>query len=224
MKTHSEEENKSILNEQIEQFTKDIAHDAMLYFANRALSEEEEHIIEINIRKKLDFFLKHGHYNMERKMAKQTTMTGEDKSPDQCEQEGGDNDIEKCKKENDGYVYGEAFCLMKYKCQKCETIETLWNSRDGVTPFVIDCIRCNDKMRHIDWEGDKKAINHTPYRNQRVFVGFPMELAKLYARKWADLNWNDKDCPMSETYKTKEQAVKELIKERSSEEPYIILW
>ena len=37
------------------------------------------------------------------------------------------------------YKHAEAYCLMKYKCEKCGKTEILWNSRDGVTPFMIKC-------------------------------------------------------------------------------------
>lgn len=38
--------------------------------------------------------------------------------------------------------HGEAFALMKYQNKVTGRIEWLWNSRDGVTPFVIDDPLC----------------------------------------------------------------------------------
>lgn len=44
------------------------------------------------------------------------------------------------------YKHAEAYCLMKYKCEKCGKTEILWNSRDGVTPFMIKCEKCDGHM------------------------------------------------------------------------------
>ena len=43
------------------------------------------------------------------------------------------------KESNEEYKHAEAFCLMKYRCEKCGQAEVVWNSRDGVTPFIINC-------------------------------------------------------------------------------------
>ena len=49
------------------------------------------------------------------------------------------------------YNHKEAFCLMQYQCEKCGGLEYLWNSRDGVTPFMLGCIKCDGMMQHINW-------------------------------------------------------------------------
>ena len=57
------------------------------------------------------------------------------------------------------YNHAEAYCLMKYKCEKCGTVETIWNSRDGVTPFIINCEKCNGHMQHIvSWDDKSELI------------------------------------------------------------------
>ena len=35
------------------------------------------------------------------------------------------------------YQHKEAYCIMFYKCDKCHAVERFWNSRDGVTPFIV---------------------------------------------------------------------------------------
>ena len=57
------------------------------------------------------------------------------------------------------YKHAEAYCLMKYKCEKCRKTEILWNSRDGVTPFMINCEKCDGHMQHTDWNEDKRIIS-----------------------------------------------------------------
>lgn len=42
------------------------------------------------------------------------------------------------------YKHAEAYCLMTYACTniKCNHLEKIWNSRDGVTPFGCQCPSC----------------------------------------------------------------------------------
>lgn len=76
-----------------------------------------------------------------------------------------------------GHRHGEAFCLMKYKCENanCGREEWLWNSRDGVTPFCITCPACldarrqNPVMQHVDWHRDRFVQNHQPKKGDRYF-------------------------------------------------------
>jgi len=58
-------------------------------------------------------------------------------------------------KESTKYKHNEAFCIMKYQCEKCGDIEYFWNSRDGVTPFMVSC-NCEEKglKQHIEWNKD----------------------------------------------------------------------
>ena len=37
------------------------------------------------------------------------------------------------------YFHTEAFRLMRYRCERCGFVEVIWNSRNGATPFTIDC-------------------------------------------------------------------------------------
>lgn len=49
----------------------------------------------------------------------------------------------------------EAYCHMHYQCEAGH-VTSIWNSRDGVTPFVLICPRegCNQETRHVDWQED----------------------------------------------------------------------
>lgn len=62
------------------------------------------------------------------------------------------------------FQHAEAFCVMTYQCEKCKRRELLWNSRDGVTPFLISCGKwegahgnCDGSMAHADWQNDIRA-------------------------------------------------------------------
>ena len=53
-------------------------------------------------------------------------------------------------------IHKEAFCLMKYACKTCHHSETIWNSRDGVTPFGCQCPSCGESMFHAEFYNDKQ--------------------------------------------------------------------
>lgn len=82
------------------------------------------------------------------------------------------------------YVHAEAFKLMAYACQ-CGHRETIWNSRDGVTPFGLGCPSCGDlTLRHADWHLDEYAPNHAPFKGQRFWRdGTPDEAEDIMRRR-----------------------------------------
>lgn len=85
--------------------------------------------------------------------------------------------------------HAEAFKLMNYRCEDCGRHEVLWNSRDGVTPFYIDCPGCGDgvSMRHVDWHLDRYAPLFIPSKGQRYFADMTRERAREHANRNADM-------------------------------------
>lgn len=116
------------------------------------------------------------------------------------------------------YKHVEAFCLMKYQCEKCGKTEIVWNSRDGVTPFTINCEKCEGHMRHIDWHMDKRCENYIPKSGQRVFIDMPIDyykvMCRVVAKRIKDGVEGNTD-PLSKIYNG-------LIKEYNKSEPYMI--
>lgn len=67
------------------------------------------------------------------------------------------------------HTHGEAFKLMTYACA-CGHRETIWNSRDGVTPFGMECQSCGGMdVRHVDWKRDVYAPHHKLHKGQRFW-------------------------------------------------------
>lgn len=79
--------------------------------------------------------------------------------------------------------HAEAFCLMTYKCDSCKEEEELWNSRDGVTPFIIGCRQCGGESSHINFRADKFLPKYTPFIGQRIFVDMTEETKLEIAEK-----------------------------------------
>ena len=80
--------------------------------------------------------------------------------------------------------HGEAYKLMGYRCA-CGHQETIWNSRDGVTPFSLGCPSCGQMtLQHINWRRDIFAPNHKLHRGQRYFRdGTSDEAEKIMCRR-----------------------------------------
>jgi hypothetical protein len=116
------------------------------------------------------------------------------------------------------YKHAEAYCLMKYKCEKCRKTEILWNSRDGVTPFMINCEKCDGHMQHTDWNEDKRIINYIPKIGQRVFIDMPFDYYKIYCRVRAKMIKEN----VEGNTDTLQKIYNNLITEYNKKEPYII--
>ena len=81
------------------------------------------------------------------------------------------------------YNHAEAFCLMLYTCETCGFMEVLWNSRDGVTPFIIGCRYCRGEALHKEMNLDRCIPEYNPFRGQRIFVDITKEKAEEIADK-----------------------------------------
>lgn len=109
-------------------------------------------------------------------------------------------------------LHKEAFCLMKYATDDGSEVEWLWNSRDGVTPFIIRS-RTGKEMHHVDFHLDRPVPHYQPLDSERIFVDLTPERAELFARRRIERYWNDMPFPMSQAFETQEQALDVLVKE-----------
>ena len=89
------------------------------------------------------------------------------------------------------YNHKEAFYLMDYQCVKCGTSEILWNSRDGVTPFGIKCLKCNKDMLHTNWERDSCNPDFKAPLGSRIFIDLTPEKHREYITKRAKTFWDN---------------------------------
>lgn len=78
------------------------------------------------------------------------------------------------------YNHSEAFCLMKYRSDDGTEEEIIWNSRDGVTPFVIS-LRSGKPATHVDWKNDRCVPDYEPKTGERIFVDLTYERALEHA-------------------------------------------
>src|SRR5687767_14751114 len=93
------------------------------------------------------------------------------------------------------YNHKEAYCLMRYRCL-CGHCETIWNSRDGVTPYSMDCPSCGSQLglKHVNFRDDLRRLGHKPHPGQRVFVDMTEEDVERWIRR-AVKEYPPKDWP-----------------------------
>lgn len=117
----------------------------------------------------------------------------------------------------------EAYKLMTYQCEKCGVEEIIWNSRDGVTPFMVRCnnLDCDGSMKHINWQADEFAPDYLPLKGQRVFITLPKELRVPVARRRvAGFDGTDYELQGRE----REAMVHDIEREIQPDEPMLITW
>lgn len=108
---------------------------------------------------------------------------------------------------------------MWYECEDCGHSERLWNSRDGVTPFIVSCQKCGGAAQHVAWHLDERRRNHQPKPGERMFVDLTPERARQSAATYVERFWDgDPDNgvpPMREAFpgKTKEEAAEHFATE-----------
>jgi hypothetical protein len=96
------------------------------------------------------------------------------------------------------HVHGEAFKLMTYASGDRQTIEFIWNSRDGVTPFVVTARDGVTQLTHVDWHGDKYQPYRIPEVGERIFVDLTAARAVAAGRRNAERFWNDPAYPAAQ--------------------------
>jgi hypothetical protein len=106
----------------------------------------------------------------------------------------------------------EAFNLMKYATKDGTEVEWIWNSRDGVTPFVVHS-RSGAEMSHVQWQFDVRIPNYQPLPGERIFVDMTDGYADLLARQRVDEWWDHPDYPMRDAFPDKTTAVATLAKD-----------
>jgi hypothetical protein len=87
-----------------------------------------------------------------------------------------------------GHNHVEAFCLMTYR-NEARDEEIIWNSRDGVTPFVVS-LRDGSEAEHAEWNKDEYAPAHVPGVGDRIFVTATQAIIRRGKAALVDRFWN----------------------------------
>ena len=133
----------------------------------------------------------------------------------------------KCDEEEDRkeYRHKEAFTVMQYQCDTCGKVEKLWNSRDGVTPFMVTCSRCSNTMKHINFHQDKCRPDYLPDVGMRVFVDITPQISEVLVRAQVGMRWDKGKYQMKDRWDKPEDAIKALTESHGKKDkgqPYVI--
>ena len=124
------------------------------------------------------------------------------------------------------YRHGEAFCHMMYVSDDGREIEWLWNSRDGVTPFIISS-RNGKSMRHSYWGEDRFDPDYKPQPGDRIFVDCKPEMVREKAVEYVNRYWDNAEYPMKKVFadpRTREDAVQHFVTEWTKPgSPYVLV-
>lgn len=71
-----------------------------------------------------------------------------------------------------GWAFGDAFKMYKYQDQETGLVEWIWNSRDGIVPFIIRS-KDGNELKHVDMWEDVYLPNWVPPVGARIFVDIP---------------------------------------------------
>lgn len=111
----------------------------------------------------------------------------------------------------------EAFRLMEYVSEDDTEREVLWNSRDGVTPFIISSPTSGVELIHKNWKADRYAPNHVPKVGDRIFVDLTLQRARVFAARQVEQMLADPDPQrrqrLEERYASREEAVEHKTNE-----------
>ncbi len=103
-------------------------------------------------------------------------------------------------------IHAEAYCLMRYRDVVTGAIEVLWNSRNGVTPFIIGS-RQGNEARHVDFNLDACRPHHVPNFGDRIFVDATPEWLLEQRERMVTERWDDLEYPISATFESKDEAI-----------------
>lgn len=112
-----------------------------------------------------------------------------------------------------GHSHAEAFCLMQYQCKTCGHLETIWNSRDGVTPFSMRCPSCGNPNQSMG------GMYHVG--RGRYYVGrdryAPKHKLHRYQKYWRDMTADEAIHYVEQRYGQLEGTEYEMSKEKRDE-------
>lgn len=104
--------------------------------------------------------------------------------------------------------HAEAYKLMTYECESCGFRESIWNSRDGVTPFTIGCRHCiGGTARHVEWSRAAYVPGHEPQPGDRMFVDLTKPRALEQATAFVEFIIDHKLEGWPETFEDTERQI-----------------
>jgi hypothetical protein len=133
------------------------------------------------------------------------------------------------------FQHGEAFCHMQYVSNDGQVVRSVWNSRDGVTPFGFRDPETGADLTHVNWSMDRCEPAYEPKISDYVWIDLHPERALQLATEKVEAWWDAPDYPMSSAFPNKAEAVKVIYKDMTEielpdgsvvprREPDLVVW
>lgn len=103
--------------------------------------------------------------------------------------------------------------IMLYESEDGHVRESIWNSRDGVTPFGVIGKDGKTDLIHKQWHKDILDPNHTPMPGDRVFVDWSKDEAREYYQRMVEERWDDEQYPLNRFGEPKEVVLEMLLRD-----------
>ena len=115
------------------------------------------------------------------------------------------------------YQHSEAFCLMLYQGKKTQRVIDIWNSRDGVTAFIVEID--GEEYKHIAWQFDRCVPEHRLRPGDYFWRDMRREEAERFAAVRCDA-FEQAGCPGD---KPREQMIAEVAADiwHNGKAPYL---
>jgi len=81
------------------------------------------------------------------------------------------------------YRHAEAFCHMIYRSDDRTVQRSIWNSRDGVTPFGMLDPETGKDLIHADWHLDRRDLRYQPKPGDWIWTDETRQQAEVRARR-----------------------------------------
>lgn len=76
-------------------------------------------------------------------------------------------------RKNARYNYSDAYKLITYQSDDGTESEDIWNSRDGIVPFMVPSRTSGKHLVRFDWMNERRYRQYTPKPGSRIIAGSP---------------------------------------------------
>lgn len=106
----------------------------------------------------------------------------------------------------------EAYRHMRYGTKDGSVLVSVWNSRDGVTPFGFTDPDTGAEVTHLPpWQLDHYDPSYVPEVGEWMWVDLHPERALQMAMEKVEQWWDDPKYPLSRAYETKREAAEMFL-------------
>lgn len=109
------------------------------------------------------------------------------------------------------YEHEDAYRLMRYASRDGQTVEWIWNSRDGKAPAGIVGRDGKTEMRRVGWFHAPRLLDYRPQPGERIVVDMSPEQSRQAAIALVGKYWDQPASALRRVCPSPEVAVERLL-------------